>query len=53
VAPKPGDRAVVMIEQRETAKAAFDAVDRTVDSITATVFYLFYNLCSYREAAKE
>jgi hypothetical protein len=33
VAPKLGDRPVVIIEQRGTTKAAFDAVDKTIDSM--------------------
>ena len=33
MAPKLGDRPVDRIEQGETAKAAFNAVNRTIDSM--------------------
>ena len=39
MAPKLGDRPIVMIEQGGTAEAAFDAVDGTINSMTTTVVF--------------
>jgi hypothetical protein len=53
VAPKVGDRPIVIIEQEEVGKAAFNAVDRTINSITIIVVYYYYELNFYGEAARE
>jgi hypothetical protein len=42
-----------MIEQGEIAKAAFNAVDRMIDSITIAVVFSYYKPNPYREIAKE
>jgi hypothetical protein len=44
---------MVMIEQGGTAKAAFNAVDGTIDRITTTVVFSYYNPNPCREIAKE
>lgn len=41
MAPKLGDRPIVMIEQGGTAEAAFNAVNGTIDSITITAVFSF------------
>jgi hypothetical protein len=53
VAPKLGDRPIVMIEQGGTAEEAFNAVDGRIDSITTTVVFSYYESNSYREIAEE
>jgi hypothetical protein len=53
VAPKLGDRLVVMIEQGEITKAAFNAVDKTIDNIIITVLFSHYKPNPYREIAEE
>jgi hypothetical protein len=52
LALKFGDRPIVIIEQGGTAKAAFDAVDRTID-ITKTAVFSYYIPNPYRETAEE
>jgi hypothetical protein len=42
-----------MIEQGGTAKAAFNAVDGTIDRITTTVIFSYYNPNACREIANE
>ena len=51
--PKLGDRLVAIIEQRGTAKATFNTIDRTFDSIITTMVFSYYkpNLCT--EIVKE
>ena len=44
---------MVIIEQGEIAKTAFNALDRTIDNITTTIVFSYYKLKSYREIAKE
>ena len=53
MAPKLGDRVVVMIEQGETAKVVFNAVDRTIDSITTSILFSHCKLNPCREIAEE
>ena len=53
MAPKLGDRPVVMIEQGETAKVAFNVVDRTIDSITITMVFSYYKPSPCGEIAEE
>jgi hypothetical protein len=43
VVPKFGDRPIVMIEQGVIAKAAFDAIDGTIDSMTKPRYFLTAN----------
>lgn len=43
---------MVITERGGTVDRAFDAIDGTVDSITATVVISYSKLSSYREAAK-
>ncbi len=50
--PKFGDRPIVIIEQGETAKRAFKAVDGTINNMTTTIVFSDYKLNSYREIAK-
>lgn len=52
MAPKLGNRSVVMIEQGGIARIAFVSIDGTINSITATVILSYYKLDCYREAAK-
>jgi hypothetical protein len=42
-----------MLEQRGIAEAAFDAVDRTIDSTTAIAIFSHYKPNPYRETTKE
>jgi hypothetical protein len=53
VIPKLGDRLVAIIEQGGTAKATFNTIDRTFDSIITTMVFSYYkpNLCT--EIVKE
>ena len=37
MAPKLGDRPIIIIEQGGAAERAFDGVDATIDSITTTM----------------
>jgi hypothetical protein len=53
MAPKFGDRLIVVIKQREIAKAAFDAIDRTIDSMTKIVVFSRYKPNPCREKLKE
>jgi riboflavin transporter FmnP len=53
VAPKAGDWPIVIIEQEETAKTAFNAVNGTINSITTIVVYYYYKLNFYGDAARE
>jgi hypothetical protein len=39
VAPKFGDRLIIMIEQGGIAEAAFNVIDGTVNSMTTTVVF--------------
>jgi hypothetical protein len=40
MAPNFGDRSIVMIEQGVIATAAFDAINRTIDSIAKCSIFL-------------
>jgi hypothetical protein len=42
-----------MIKQGGTAKAAFNAVNKTIDKITTTVVFSYYNPNPCRAIAKE
>jgi hypothetical protein len=53
MAPKLKDRPIAIIEQGGTAKAAFNAVDRIINSMTTTVVFSCYEPNTYREIAKE
>jgi hypothetical protein len=53
VAPKLGDRPIVMIEQGGTAEEPLNAVDGTIDSITTTVVFSHCKPNPCREIAKE
>ena len=53
MAPKAGDSLIVIIEQEEAAKATFNAVNGTINSITTIVVYYYYKLNFYGEAARE
>lgn len=53
MAPKFGDRPIVVMEQGGTAEAAFDAVDGTIDSIVKTAVFSYCKPYPYRERAKE
>jgi hypothetical protein len=53
MAPKLGDRPVVITEQGRTVERAFDAIGGTINSITAAVVFSYSKPSSYREAAKE
>jgi hypothetical protein len=43
---------MVIIKRGGTVDRAFDAIDGTVNSITATVIISYFKLSSYKEAAK-
>jgi hypothetical protein len=53
MAPKFGDRLIVLIEQGGTARAALDAADKTIDSIITTVVFSYCQSNPCRKAAKE
>lgn len=53
MAPKLGDRPIVMIEQGGTAEAAFDAVGGTIDSMTTTAVFSHCKPNSCGETAEE
>jgi hypothetical protein len=53
MAPKPGDKPIVIIEQGGIAERAFDAVDGIIDSITITVVFYYYKPNYCEEIAKE
>jgi hypothetical protein len=53
VAPKFGDRSIVIIEQGGIAEAAFDAVDEMIDSITTTTIFSHCKPYPCGETAKE
>jgi hypothetical protein len=53
MALKLRDRPIVMIEQGGTAKATFNAIDRTIDSITKTIVFSYCKLNPCKETAKE
>ena len=53
MAPKFRDRSIVMIEQVIIAGAAFDVVNRTIDSITTIVIFSYYKPYTCRETAEE
>lgn len=52
VAPKFGNRPIVVIEQGGTAEGGFDAVDGTIDSVTTTVVFSYCKPNPYRKIAK-
>jgi hypothetical protein len=53
VTPKFGDRPIVRIEQGGTAEAAFDAIDRTIDSMTKPAVFSHCKPKACGETAKE
>ncbi len=53
MAPKLEDRPIVMIEQGVIARAAFDALNGTIDSIAKLQYFSNCKLSPYREIAKE
>ena len=53
MAPKLRDRPIVMIEQGVIAIAAFNALNRTIDSIAKLQHFSDYKSSPYREIAKE
>jgi hypothetical protein len=53
VGPKLEDGQIVMIEQGGIALDAFNAVDGTIDSMTTTAVFSYYEPNPYREIAKE
>jgi hypothetical protein len=53
VAPKLGDRPIVMIEQGVIATAAFDALNGTIDSIAKLQYFSKCKSSPCREIAKE
>lgn len=53
MAPKLGDRPIVMIEQGGIAEEAFNAVDGRINSMTTTAVFSYYEPNPYREIAGE
>jgi len=53
VAPKLGDRPIVMIEQGVIAIAAFDALNGTINNRAKLEYFSDYKSSPYREIAKE
>ena len=53
MAPNFGDRSIVIIEQGVIATAAFDALNRTIDSIAKLQYFSDCKSSLCREIAKE
>jgi hypothetical protein len=53
VAPKLGDRPIVIIEQGVIATAAFNALNRTINSIAKLEYFSNCKSSPCREIAKE
>jgi hypothetical protein len=53
MAPNSRDRLIVIIEQGVIAIAAFNALNRTIDSIVKLQYFSDCKLSPYREIAKE
>ena len=53
MAPKLEDRPIVIIEQGVIARAAFDALNKTIDNIAKLQYFSNYKLSPCREIAKE
>jgi hypothetical protein len=51
--PKFRYRPIFEVEQGVVTKTAFDAVDRTINSITKTIVFSYCKSNPYREIAKE
>ena len=53
MAPKLGDRSIVIVEQGGTAEEAFNAINGTIDNITTTIVFSYCKPNTYREITKE
>ena len=53
MAPKFGERAIVVMKQGGTAEAALDARDRMIDSMTITAVFYYCKPSSCGETAEE